>query len=96
MANSPWIVGVWRSGRCSPGHLPHESRRGTVQRRREVFSRIRPGRIAACRFLGDRTRTTPDFTVDTNAKVLCGNVQTANATVHIVDTVLTPAPDPHP
>ncbi len=42
-------------------------------------------------FPGDRTRTTPDFTVDTNAKVLCGNVQTANATVHIVDTVLMPA-----
>ncbi|AUG80628.1 fasciclin [Kitasatospora sp. MMS16-BH015] len=31
-----------------------------------------------------------DFTVNTNAKVLCGNVQTANATVYIVDTVLMP------
>ncbi|MFJ7905681.1 fasciclin domain-containing protein [Kitasatospora sp. NPDC096204] len=32
-----------------------------------------------------------DFTVNGNAKVLCGNVQTANATVYIVDTVLMPA-----
>ncbi|MER5640175.1 fasciclin domain-containing protein [Kitasatospora sp. NPDC002227] len=31
-----------------------------------------------------------DFTVNSNAKVLCGNVQTANATVYIVDTVLMP------
>ena len=33
--------------------------------------------------------TTPDFDV-AGAKVLCGNVQTANATVYIVDTVLMP------
>ncbi|MFJ4675461.1 MULTISPECIES: fasciclin domain-containing protein [unclassified Kitasatospora] len=32
----------------------------------------------------------PDFTVNGNSKVLCGNVQTANATVYIVDTVLMP------
>ncbi|PYC87647.1 fasciclin [Streptomyces tateyamensis] len=32
-----------------------------------------------------------DFTVNGNAKVLCGNVQTANATVYIVDTVLMPS-----
>ncbi|WP_051777542.1 fasciclin domain-containing protein [Kitasatospora phosalacinea] len=32
-----------------------------------------------------------DFTVNGGAKVLCGNVQTANATVYIVDTVLMPA-----
>ncbi|MEW1910091.1 fasciclin domain-containing protein [Kitasatospora sp. NPDC085895] len=32
-----------------------------------------------------------DFTVNGNAKVVCGNVRTANATVHIVDTVLMPA-----
>ncbi|MFD9124550.1 fasciclin domain-containing protein [Kitasatospora sp. NPDC059571] len=31
-----------------------------------------------------------DFTVNGNAKVLCGNVQTSNATVYIVDTVLMP------
>lgn len=31
-----------------------------------------------------------DFTVDTNAKVICGNVQTANATVYIIDQVLMP------
>ncbi|GAA1226611.1 hypothetical protein GCM10009665_16430 [Kitasatospora nipponensis] len=34
--------------------------------------------------------TEPDFTVNGSAKVLCGNVQTANATVYIVDTVLMP------
>jgi uncharacterized surface protein with fasciclin (FAS1) repeats len=32
-----------------------------------------------------------DFTVNSSAKVLCGNVQTANATVYIIDTVLLPA-----
>ncbi|PYC76273.1 fasciclin [Streptomyces tateyamensis] len=31
-----------------------------------------------------------DFTVNSNAKVLCGNVHTANATVYIIDTVLMP------
>jgi uncharacterized surface protein with fasciclin (FAS1) repeats len=32
-----------------------------------------------------------DFTVDGSAKVVCGNVQTANATVYIIDSVLVPA-----
>ncbi|MFH9708375.1 fasciclin domain-containing protein [Streptomyces luteogriseus] len=31
------------------------------------------------------------FTVNGDSKVVCGNVKTANATVHIVDTVLMPA-----
>ncbi len=31
-----------------------------------------------------------DFTVNGSAEVLCGNVQTANATVYIIDTVLLP------
>lgn len=31
-----------------------------------------------------------DFTVDGNAAVICGNVQTANATVYIIDQVLSP------
>ena len=31
-----------------------------------------------------------DFTVNGNSKVVCGNVQTENATVYIVDTVLMP------
>jgi uncharacterized surface protein with fasciclin (FAS1) repeats len=32
-----------------------------------------------------------DFTVEgANAKVLCGNIQTANATVYVIDTVLVP------
>lgn len=31
-----------------------------------------------------------DFTVNGDSKVVCGNVQTANATVYIVDTVLMP------
>jgi uncharacterized surface protein with fasciclin (FAS1) repeats len=32
-----------------------------------------------------------DFTVaGANAKVLCGNIQTANATVYVIDTVLVP------
>lgn len=43
---------------------------------------------------GDLTTTgaTPDYTVNGNAKILCGNVHTANATVYIVDTVLMPTP----
>jgi uncharacterized surface protein with fasciclin (FAS1) repeats len=31
-----------------------------------------------------------DFTVDGNSSVVCGNVQTSNATVYIIDTVLMP------
>ena len=31
-----------------------------------------------------------DFTVNGTAKVVCGNVQTANATVYIIDGVLLP------
>jgi len=31
-----------------------------------------------------------DFTVDGNAAVVCGNVQTANATVYLIDQVLMP------
>ena len=31
-----------------------------------------------------------DFTANGNSKVLCGNVQTANATVYIIDSVLMP------
>lgn len=31
-----------------------------------------------------------DFTVDGNAAVVCGNVQTANATVYLIDQVLSP------
>ena len=32
-----------------------------------------------------------DFTVGASSKVVCGNVQTANATVYIIDTVLMPS-----
>lgn len=32
------------------------------------------------------------FTVNGNAIVVCGNIQTSNATVYIIDTVLTPPP----
>lgn len=32
-----------------------------------------------------------DFTVGKDAKVVCGNIQTANATVYIIDSVLMPA-----
>jgi uncharacterized surface protein with fasciclin (FAS1) repeats len=31
-----------------------------------------------------------DFTADGSAKVVCGNVQTSNATVYIIDSVLMP------
>ncbi len=31
-----------------------------------------------------------NYTVDGSAKVVCGNVQTANTTVYIIDTVLLP------
>jgi uncharacterized surface protein with fasciclin (FAS1) repeats len=41
---------------------------------------------------GDVTATGSgeDFTVNDNAKVVCGNVKTANATVYLIDTVLMP------
>ncbi|MFE0463539.1 fasciclin domain-containing protein [Kitasatospora sp. NPDC058965] len=59
-----------------------------------------PGRLAPTALAGEHktlesstlsvTGSGTDFTVNGNAKVLCGNVQTANATVYIVDTVLMP------
>ena len=36
------------------------------------------------------TGTGEDFTVDGSAKVVCGNVKTANATVYLIDSVLMP------
>ena len=32
-----------------------------------------------------------DFTVNDNAHVVCGNIQTANATVYVIDHVLSPS-----
>jgi uncharacterized surface protein with fasciclin (FAS1) repeats len=59
-----------------------------------VGQKITPSDLASGSFktlAGDMVTTTgsgQDFTVD-GAKVICGNVQTANATVYIIDTVLT-------
>ncbi|MEW1908440.1 fasciclin domain-containing protein [Kitasatospora sp. NPDC085895] len=62
---------------------------------------VAPERLAPVDLAGDHktleggtvtvTGADEDFTANGNAKVLCGNVQTANATVYIVDTVLMPA-----
>ena len=59
------------------------------------------GRISPDQLAGDHTTlagTTltvtgsgEDFTVDGTASVVCGNVQTANATVYIIDGVLLPS-----
>ncbi len=61
---------------------------------------VSPDRLAPDRLAGSQqtlegstvnvTGSGQDFTVNTNAKVLCGNVQTANATVYLIDTVLMP------
>ncbi|MCU7820208.1 fasciclin domain-containing protein [Kitasatospora sp. DSM 101779] len=61
---------------------------------------VAPERLAPMDLSGDHktlqggtvtvTGAGQDFTANGNAKVLCGNVQTANATVYIVDTVLMP------
>ncbi|PBC75483.1 putative surface protein with fasciclin (FAS1) repeats [Streptomyces sp. TLI_235] len=61
---------------------------------------VAPGRLAPTALAGDHktlqgdsvevTGSDEEFTVNGNSKVLCGNVQTANATVYIVDTVLMP------
>ncbi|MEV4537961.1 fasciclin domain-containing protein [Asanoa sp. NPDC049518] len=37
-----------------------------------------------------------DFTVNNTASVVCGNIQTRNATVYIIDGVLTPPASPSP
>ena len=62
---------------------------------------VAPERLAPSALAGDHTTleggkvtvtgSGGDFTANGNAKVVCGNVQTANATVYIVDTVLMPA-----
>jgi uncharacterized surface protein with fasciclin (FAS1) repeats len=47
------------------------------------FKSLEGGDVAA-------TGSGEDFTVNGTAKVVCGNVKTANATVYIIDTVLMP------
>ena len=60
-----------------------------------IGQKITPAELASGSFkslAGDMVTTTgsgQNFTVDGIAKVICGNVQTANATVYIIDTVLT-------
>jgi uncharacterized surface protein with fasciclin (FAS1) repeats len=60
-----------------------------------VGQKITPTDLASGSFkslAGDMVTTNgsgQDFTIDGIAKVICGNVQTANATVYIIDTVLT-------
>nr|WP_239579619.1 fasciclin domain-containing protein [Microlunatus panaciterrae] len=59
-----------------------------------------PGRLAPSELAGEHKTLNgatikvegsgEDFTVDGKAMVLCGNVQTANATVYIIDQVLLP------
>lgn len=61
-----------------------------------VGQRISPADLASGNFktLEGASITTSgsgqDFKVNGNASVICGNVQTANATVYIIDTVLMP------
>ncbi|MCY0928047.1 fasciclin domain-containing protein [Streptomyces sp. H27-H1] len=61
-----------------------------------VGEKITPKQLAAGTFttLEGGSLTTAgsgeSFTVNNKAKIVCGEVQTANATVNIVDTVLTP------
>ncbi|MEV4558144.1 fasciclin domain-containing protein [Kitasatospora sp. NPDC049285] len=66
-----------------------------------LTSHVTPDRLAPTALAGTHrtlegggltvTGSGADFTVNGNSKVLCGDVQTANATVYIVDTVLMPA-----
>lgn len=60
-----------------------------------VKGRIAPAELAGThKTLNGKTITVTgsgeDFTVNDNAKIVCGNVQTANATVYIIDHVLLP------
>jgi len=61
-----------------------------------VGQRITPADLASGDFKtleGDSIKTSgsgQDFKVNGTASVICGNVQTANATVYIIDTVLMP------
>lgn len=61
-----------------------------------VGQKITPADLASGEFKtleGDTLKTTgsgQDFTINGNSHVICGNVQTANATVYIVDGVLMP------
>jgi uncharacterized surface protein with fasciclin (FAS1) repeats len=59
-----------------------------------------PGKLAPAQLAGEHetlqggkltvSGSGENFTVNGNAAVICGNVQTANATVYIIDTVLMP------
>lgn len=61
-----------------------------------VAGRLSPAQLAGTHKTLQGTTLTvagsgTDFTVNGSAKVICGNVQTANATVYIIDGVLSPA-----
>ncbi|GHE75504.1 lipoprotein [Amycolatopsis deserti] len=62
-----------------------------------VAQRISPEQLAGGEFTtleGQQVKTSgsgEDFTVNGSAKVVCGNVRTANATVYIIDRVLMPS-----
>ena len=73
--------------------LSDPSKLGTVLTNHVVQGRLAPDQLAGEHAaLGGGTVTVEgsgeDFTVNGSAKVVCGNVQTANATVYIIDQVL--------
>jgi uncharacterized surface protein with fasciclin (FAS1) repeats len=73
--------------------LGNPSQLSTVLTTHVVQGRLAPDQLAGShQTLSGATITVEgsgeDFTVDGNAKVVCGNVQTANATVYIIDQVL--------
>ena len=67
-----------------------------------LTAHVVPGRLAPSDLAGEHetlnkdqpltvTGSGEDFTVNGSAKVVCGNVQTANATVYLIDGVLLPS-----
>ncbi len=73
--------------------LSDPSKLSTVLTTHVVKGRLAPDQLAGShKTLSGATITVKgsgeDFTVDGKAKIICGNVQTANATVYIIDHVL--------
>jgi uncharacterized surface protein with fasciclin (FAS1) repeats len=102
--NSAQGITVFAPANSAFEKIPAETLNGVVNDdaalKKVLTYHVVPGRLAPEQLAGTHTTlqgqeltvagSGTDFTVDGNSSVVCGNVQTRNATVYIVDSVLMP------